>query len=141
MDMFAMETATLEDTAVWRMFDRHIAPDELTRKIESGRCYLLRENAAPVGVLRYNYFWDTVPFVTLLFLEESARGKGYGTRAMARWEADMRAFGHPCVMTSAQADENAQRFYRRLGYRDAGCLLLDIPPLAQPAELFFIKAL
>jgi hypothetical protein len=53
----------------------------------------------------------------------------------------MRSLGVPCVMTSAQADESAQHFYRKLGYRDAGCLILDQPPLKQPAEIFFLKQL
>ena len=45
------------------------------------------------------------------------------------------------VMASTRADERAQGFYRRLGYRDAGCLLLREAGYAQPAELFFTKAL
>ncbi len=139
--MLTMEPATAADEGLWRCFDTHIARQELLHKIAAGRCYLLREDALPVGVLRYNLFWDSVPFVTLLYLAEQARGKGYGSAAMARWEAEMRALGYPCVMTSSQADEGAQHFYRKLGYRDAGCLLLTIPPLAQPAEIFFIKAL
>lgn len=49
--------------------------------------------------------------------------------------------GHRLVMASTRADERAQGFYRRLGYRDAGCLLLREAGYAQPAELFFTKTL
>ena len=49
----------------------------------------------------------------------------------------MAARGHRLVMASTRADERAQGFYRRLGYRDAGCLLLREAGYAQPAELFF----
>jgi len=139
--MFTIRFANIDDIAVWRRFDAHIAESELRLKIGNHRCYLLQADSKPVGILRYNLFWDSIPFVTLLYLAETERGKGYGRTAMARWEADMRGLGYPCVMTSTQADEGAQHFYRKLRYKDTGCLLLDVPPYAQPAELFLIKAL
>ena len=138
---FTIDYAETADAEVWPVYDRHIARDELIQKIANRRCYALRENGAVIGVMRYNLFWDNLPFLTMICLGEAARGKGYGRRAMERWEADMRALGYPCVMTSTQADEDAQHFYRKLGYRDAGCLILDRPPLKQPAELFLIKEL
>jgi len=139
--IFQIEYAASGDAAVWLRFDRHISEAELLLKIQNRRCWLLKENGAPVGVLRYNLFWDNLPFLTLIYLEESARGKGYGKTALEHWEAEMRALGYPCVMTSTQADETAQHFYRKLGYRDAGCLVLDIEPIKQPTEIFFVKAL
>ena len=60
---------------------------------------------------------------------------------MRYWEDEMRRQNHGMVMTSTQSDETAQHFYRKLGYRDAGCLLLDLPGYAQPTELFFAKPL
>jgi len=45
------------------------------------------------------------------------------------------------VMTSTQSDEEAQHFYRAMGYKEAGCLLLDCPGYEQPMEMFFTKAL
>lgn len=49
----------------------------------------------------------------------------------------MKGRGHSLVMTSTLANEGAQHFYRKLGYRDAGCLLLEREPL----ELMLIKAI
>lgn len=139
--MFTLEYAAQDDFAFWRTLDSRIAEGELRSKIRDKRCYLLKIDGAPVGVLRYNLFWDSIPFVTLLYIREGERGKGLGTDAMRLWEMEMRFLRYPAVMTSAQADEGAQHFYRKLGYRDAGCLLLDQPPLQQPAELFFLKML
>ena len=45
----------------------------------------------------------------------------------------------PGLMTSTQVDESAQHFYRKIGYKDCGCLVLDIPELEQPMEMFLIK--
>ena len=139
--MFTMEYAAAADAALWPAFDEHIAQDELLIKMQHKRCYLLKENGAAIGVLRYNLFWDSIPFLTMIVLADAFRGKGYGTQALAQWEGEMRALGYACVMTSTQSDENAQHFYRKRGYRDAGCLLLDVEPLRQPTELFFVKAL
>ena len=44
---------------------------------------------------------------------------------------------HKIVMTSSQSDEDGQHFYRKLGYIDAGSLVLPEEPL----EVFFIKKL
>ena len=45
------------------------------------------------------------------------------------------------ALTSTQSDESAQHFYRKLGYKDCGCLVINEGPLAQPAELFLSKVL
>ena len=51
----------------------------------------------------------------------------------------MRAAGCGMVMTSTQVDESAQHFYRKLGYRDAGGFVVDIPGCEQPMELIMVK--
>ncbi len=44
---------------------------------------------------------------------------------MSLWEAQLIQAGHGMVLVSTQSDESAQHFYRKLGYRDCGYLLLD----------------
>jgi hypothetical protein len=51
----------------------------------------------------------------------------------------MRELGYKMVMTSTQADEQAQHFYRKLGYMERGCLCLDGTPYDQPQEILMIK--
>ena len=36
-------------------------------------------------------------------------------------------------------DEDAQHFYRKLGYKDCGGLTVDVPGYEQPMELFMVK--
>ena len=45
------------------------------------------------------------------------------------WEQAMRARFHTAVFTSTQANEQAQFFYRKLGYQDCGALRLPNEPL------------
>ncbi len=44
-------------------------------------------------------------------------------------------------MLTTQVNEEAQHFYRKLGYLDRGALFLDNTPFAQPQELFLLKVL
>ena len=39
------------------------------------------------------------------------------------------------VLTSTQVDEDAQHFYRKLGYKDCGRLTVDVPGYEQPMEI------
>ncbi|MCL2707471.1 MAG: GNAT family N-acetyltransferase [Dehalococcoidia bacterium] len=58
---------------------------------------------------------------------------------MLLWEAEMRELGYKMVMTSTQINEQAQHFYRKLGYKERGSLFLDSTPLDQPQEVFMLK--
>ncbi|NLL01394.1 MAG: GNAT family N-acetyltransferase [Clostridiales bacterium] len=84
--------------------------------------------------------WFT-PFLTLIHFDETYRKKGFGKQAMAFWEEEMSKQGYKMIMTSTQVDETSQHFYRKLGYKDCGCLVLDIPGFEQPLEMFMAKAL
>ncbi|MCL2811712.1 MAG: GNAT family N-acetyltransferase [Clostridia bacterium] len=139
--MFIIAHATLQDKPYWYSLDRHMPKSEYEPKVRDKRCYILRENEQPIGILRYNLFWDVIPFLTLIFLEDAYHRKGLGSKAMAHWENEMGALGHKMVMTSTQADEKAQFFYRKLGYKDMGCLVMNDPPYEQPLEVFLSKGL
>lgn len=53
----------------------------------------------------------------------------------------MRSLGYKMVMTSTQVNEQAQHFYRKLGYIERGGIFLDGTPYAQPQEMFLLKVL
>lgn len=126
-----------EDRDFWFRLDRHLSGDAFLRKLQDGTAYVLLLEAAPAGLLRYGLFWDSIPFCHLLYIDPPHQRRGLGRALMAHWETEMARAGFDLVMTSTQADEEAQHFYRKLGYRDAGCLLLP----TQPTELFFTKSL
>ncbi len=139
--MFSMRYANQHDLDFVLSQDKHISGDELVRKIQVGRCYVILDDSKPIGVLRYGLFWDIIPFLNLIHFAESYRRRGFGQAAMQCWEDEMRRLGHKVVLTSTQSDEGAQHFYRKLGYKDAGCLLLDVVPYVQPLEIIMMKQL
>lgn len=139
--MFIIDYVTEKDKEFWFSLDKHMSESEFMLKVRDKRGYIIKDDERPIGVLRYNLFWDNTPFLGLIYFEEYYRGKGFGKQAMLRWEKEMHRLGYKAVMTSTQVDENAQHFYRKLGYKDAGCLVLDIPGYEQPMEMIMIKSL
>jgi len=47
--------------------------------------------------------------------------------------------GYGMLMTSTQVDEDAQHFYKKMGYKGSGGLIINIPGYEQPMEMFFVK--
>ncbi len=128
-----------EDKKFWYTLDRHLPEREFDKKVRDKRGYVLFENNIPKGILRYELFWDNIPFCTLIFIEENSRKKGFGKELIKHWETDMKALGYGMLLTSTQTDEQAQHFYRKVGFKDCGCLLIDIPKYKQPMEMFMSK--
>ena len=119
-------------------YDTHISKAEMENAIARKRIILLFIDGKYEGWLRFNLFWDNIPFMNLLFIiSEDQRGKGYGRKLVAFWEHEMAEQGYKFVMTSTQSDEEAQFFYRKLGYTDKGSLILPDEPL----EIIFYKNL
>ena len=130
-----------EDKPFWYSLDRHLRSEEFANKVRDKRGYVLEVDGKAVGLLRYNLFWDNTHFCTLLFIDWEHQKKGYGRLLMEHWEADMKEKSYGMVLTSTQVDEEAQHFYRQLGYKDCGGFVPTVPGYEQPMELFFEKAL
>jgi ribosomal protein S18 acetylase RimI-like enzyme len=126
------------DVEYIRERDHHIPEDLIRSKIKQNQIYMMRDqHTGVIGWMRYGYFWDNIPFMNLIWIDEPFRGKGVGKQVVDFWEEQMKQKGYNLVMTSTQADEGAQHFYRKLGYKDAGCLILD----TQPLEILLTKSL
>lgn len=136
MDMI-IRHATLADLPFLAENDRHITPKELDSLIRLGRVLLIEADGKAAGWLRWNLFWDSTPFMNLLYLLEGYRMQGLGRALTRHWEQQMREAGYEAVLTSTQADEAAQHFYRHLGYQDIGGFLLP----GESYELILHKAL
>jgi ribosomal protein S18 acetylase RimI-like enzyme len=115
--------------------DRHIAENTLQIKIENKEIYIVEEKEEPIGWLRFNLFWDSIPFMNMLYLLEEYRNKGIGKKLVNYWEDEMKTKGYKTVLTSTQSNENAQHFYRKIGYTEIG----GFKYLEDPFEVIFMK--
>ena len=77
----------------------------------------------------------------MIFIDCNDHNKGYGKMLMEYWEKDMKSQGYGMLLTSTQVDEDAQHFYRKLGYKDCGGFVIDIPGYEQPMEMFLVKGI
>lgn len=139
--MIEVRYVEMNDKEFWYQLDYHLPEKEFENKVKEKRGYVLLENEVLIGILRYNLFWDSIPFCTMLFIDKKVQGLGYGTMLMKYWEEDMKKQGYGILLVSTQVDETAQHFYRKLGYKDCGGLIMDSPRYAQPMEIFLVKEL
>jgi len=128
--------ATEEDFKYIVDNDKHISRELMLTKIREKEIIVVRDVANKnIGWLRYGYFWDNTPFMNMLYIDEDYRRKGIGKELVGFWENHMNNKGYDLVMTSTLSNEYAQHFYRKLGYKDSGSLLLENEPL----EIIFTK--
>lgn len=118
-------------------YEHGISRTELENSIRAGRVLMILEGDTLVGWLRYNLFWDNTPFLNMLYVLEPYRGKGYGSRLVGHWEAEMADRQYGRVLASTLSNEQAQHFYRKHGYADCGALKLPEEAL----EILFRKDL
>ena len=145
-----IELAQGKDKQKIAKLDSHIHPARLRECILNGQVYALKDNSIRnggqnhrmkdpvVGVLRYSLFWQSIPFLDLLYIDEVYRKSGFGSQMMSRWEQTMKLCGYKYVMTSTQADEDAWKFYEKLGYSKVGGFL---PPEQEADEWIYLKKL
>lgn len=131
--MITLKKAEKEDADFYTTVDGHV------KSIADDRAYIILNDGAPVGVIAYNMFWEELPFMTLIKLLPEYRRRGFGREAVALFEEELKKQGYCALLVSTQTDEQAQHFYRKAGYRECGCLILD-GALKQPMEMFFIKS-
>ena len=121
--------ANQNDIEIISKYDKHISKEELNNIIKLQRVIVMYEDDRFIGWLRYNLFWDNTPFMNMLYLLDNERGKGKGSQLVEFWENEMKQKRYEYVLTSTQSNEEAQFFYRKLGYVDNGALILPNEPL------------
>jgi ribosomal protein S18 acetylase RimI-like enzyme len=134
-DFMKIEFAGEKDYKYILENDKHISKDLIESKIKKNEIYIVRENNVIIGWLRFSFFWDSIPFLNMIYINEEFQNHNIGKKLVLFWENLMKDKGYKMVMTSTLSNENAQHFYRKLQYKDSGSLLLENEPL----EIIFTK--
>jgi hypothetical protein len=134
---FRYVTASEAELRTLSAREHHVSEPMLRAKLTNGEVLVARKGATLLGSLRFGFFWDRIPFMDMLSVEEPCRCPGTGKGLVDPWETRLAQQGHACGRTSTLAEETAQHFCRKLGYRDAGALLLP----GEAPELLFLEAL
>jgi len=117
--------------------DKHISEEILKKKIENNEILVIENKEKIIGWLRYNLFWDNIPFMNMIYFLEEYRKIGLGKILVEFWENEMKNNGYKNVLTSTQSNEDAQHFYRKLGYIEIG----GFKYFNDPYEIIFQKIL
>jgi len=125
------------DFEILNKYEHCINEIELKNSINLKRILVMFNDDVFIGWLRFNLFWDNIPFMNMLYFLEEYRGKGYGKQLINYWEKEMLKSNYKRVLTSTLSNEQAQFFYRKNGYIDCGSLLLPNEPL----EIILLKNL
>ena len=129
---------TQADKAIWMDINPHAEQHAFDVHVREKTGYILWAGETAVGVMHHCLIWDSLPFLNLLYIRREYRGQGFGSQAMEQWERRMKAQGCDQVLISTQVNEDAQHFYRRIGYIDCGGFLLGEH---EPMEMMMRKSL
>lgn len=72
--MIEIRYVQTEDKEFWYSLDRHLPEPEFENKVSNKRGYIIFDDNKPIGLLRYNLFWDNTPFCTMLFIDWNYQG-------------------------------------------------------------------
>ena len=109
----------------------------LVSAINDERVLVYKTAGVVMGIARWNFFWDSIPFLNMLYVPDGYTHHGVGTELMKFWLQEMRAQGHTRVLTSTMANEQGQHFFRKHGFKDIGTLYDE----GEGLELFLEKKL
>lgn len=139
--MYKIRYAGDGDKSFWFNVDSSI--DEITfeNKVQNYMAYIFEEDLKKIGILRYSLFGDNIPFCNLLCIAESFRHKGCGRALIRYWENDMRSRRYTFTMVSSYIDGDMYAFYRKMGYREAGGIVIPNKFETDSTRLLMIKQL
>lgn len=88
--------------------------------IKEDKYYVIEENRELIGFLRYNLFWDHIPFINLFYIEEDKRKSGYGTNLLNYFINEMLKNNYQVIMTSSQSKEEGKCFFLKNNFNIVG---------------------
>ncbi len=130
-----IRAARESDFTFLRGFSTDPTDRQLEAQIQDGRLRIIESTEGQVGFIKFYVLWEILPFIEVIIVREECRRCGIGRRAVRGWEMEMAARSLSRAIVSTQANETAQEFWRRIGYRDCGSLALP----GRPLELFMYR--
>ena len=120
--------------------DTLLPRETLERKIEMKQIFLAEAGGKPEGCLRIEYLWSTVPYISVVFVQEAFQRQGVGRALLEFVEDYLRQKGYEILLSSSTVTEpEPQAWHRAVGFRECG-LLSGINGNGI-GEIFFSKAL
>jgi len=101
--------------------DGYLPSEVVRRKIEWQEVVAAELGGNPVGYVREEYLWSTLPYIALIHVLPACRRRGIGRALLGFTEAFLREGGHKALYSSSQADEpEPQAWHRHVGFEECG---------------------
>ena len=139
--MYIIRYVKESDKAFWFNADMNIDEFTFDNKLRNNMAYIFEDRHLKIGILRYPLFSDHIPFCNLLCISEKYRHKGCGRALIQYWEQDMKACGYLLAMASSYIDDEIHGFYRKMGYREVGGILIPDAHNGNKMEIIMVKQL
>ena len=110
-----LEWCVVEDSLVTEQVIRH--------KIINDEIIIAELDGKPVGYLRLEYLWSTIPYIGVIFVIEDYRKEGIGQKILAFLEDYLQSRGYDVLYSSSQASEpESQAWHRSVGFVESGII-------------------
>ena len=85
---FNIQYAENDDYLWLKEHDEHISKEILEIKIKNKEVLVAKNDGKIIGWLRYNLFWDSIPFMNMICVLEEYWKMGIGKKLGTYWEND-----------------------------------------------------
>ena len=118
-----VRAATVDDIDTLAEADPWPRADDWRRKVDAGEVVVAEFGGEIVGHLRADLIWSTVPFLALIEVRDTHRGRGISRLLLGHLEGSLRDRGYVALLSSSQTDEpEAQRWHVHMGFHTAGII-------------------
>ena len=138
MEMAEITAATEADIPDIHAFDNAYLSERLIESIKENRIFIMKGSGKILGVMRYNFFLESIPCLDVLILDSTHTKMDYFRKMLGYWEFRMRDLGYLYVMVTMFADQAEIYSLGKFSYQKMGEFSL---PLADESLLVFTKEL
>jgi ribosomal protein S18 acetylase RimI-like enzyme len=120
--------------------DGYVTEQVIRHKIVNDEIILAELDGQPIGYLRLEYLWSTIPYIGLIFVLDDYRHEGIGQMLLHFLIVHLKAHGYDVLYSSSQVNEpQAQAWHRGSGFVECG--IIDGLNEGGIGEVFFRKQL
>jgi N-acetylglutamate synthase-like GNAT family acetyltransferase len=119
----SVRLAQLSDIPELQRLDRWPKEHIWQHKIAGGEVIVLKLASEVIGLIRYELLWTTVPFMSLIVIEEAHRGKGYSKLMLEFLKNHLSEQSYIALLSSSQTDEpGPQNWHHHMGFKSNGII-------------------
>lgn len=133
--------ANPSDFKTIRLFDPHsqyIDKEKIRNKIKQREIIIAQDKDKIVGIIKFSYFWQTRPYLDLIFIDPKCRKTGLSKKLLDFLIKHLVKNGYSYLFSSSEKQEpTAQAWHKHMGFKEMGELRDINLPHDATTEIFF----